>query len=634
MRHVGAIQENAAPKVEGASRVGLRADSAITPARSTHVLQIYEEEEFFAQTVAEFVAGALVAGRPAIVVATATHQAAVLRVLEDWHREPARFVASGQLRLLDARTTLASIMDGAALSRERFASVIGGAIAQSAREHAGGPVYVHGEMVDLLWRDGGPSAAARLETLWNELAEELQFHLLCTYPMAGFAESGQIHAFDEICVRHSRVFPTEQYSQTDDDARLREVASLQQRARSHETELRLRQQLEVDLRDALAQRASAEAAVHRREQELKDCLENAAEAIHWVGADGTILWANQAELALLGYAANEYVGRNIREFYADAPVIERILHRLTDGETLRNTEARLRHTDGSIRHVLINSNVLWRDGKFIHTRCFTRDVTDARCAAAEREVLLAGEQRARREAEAANRAKSDFLAVMSHELRTPLNAIGGYVALLELGVRGTLNGAQREDLSRIQRSQRHLLGLINEVLNYTRIETGAIRFELADVRVGDVVASVEPLIRPQLDANGLRLFIDPCSIDVVARADGEKVGQVLLNLLSNAVKFTDRGGTVSVACEVDTDDAERAMVHLHVRDTGKGIPAGKLEAVFEPFVQVHTGLTRPHQGTGLGLAISRELARGMGGDLTVRSTLGEGSAFTLALPRA
>jgi PAS domain S-box-containing protein len=524
-------------------------------------------------------------------------------------------------------------MDGGVPSRDRFQAVIGAVLERCAVEYPGGAAYVHGEMVDLLWRDGKTAAAAQLEVLWNELAERHHFHLLCTYPMAGFSDASHAPAFEEICGHHTRVFPTERYTQSEDQARLRDVASLQQRARALETELGARRRLEGELRGALAERTRAQEEVRQREQELKDCLENAVEAIHWVAGDGTILWANRSELEMLGYAPEEYLGHHIAEFHVDGPVIQQILCRLTDGETLRDEEARLRHKDGSVRHVLINSNVLWRDGLFVHTRCFTRDVTEAKRAAAERELLLVREQRARHEAEAASRAKSEFLAVMSHELRTPLNAIGGYVDLLELGVRGPLTETQREDLGRIQKSQRHLLGLINEVLNYTRVEAGAVRYELADVRLGEVVASVEPLIRPQLDARGLALLIEPLG-DATVRADREKVRQVLLNLLSNAVKFTDRGGRVTIRCEAAAPTQPGAMVELQVVDTGEGIPANKLEAVFEPFVQAHTGLTRPHDGVGLGLAISRDLARGMGGELTARSTMGQGSTFTLSLPAA
>ncbi|HET9005051.1 MAG TPA: PAS domain-containing sensor histidine kinase [Gemmatimonadaceae bacterium] len=248
---------------------------------------------------------------------------------------------------------------------------------------------------------------------------------------------------------------------------------------------------------------------------------------------------------------------------------------------------------------------------------------------AETERLLAESESARADAEAANRAKSDFLATMSHELRTPLNAIGGYAELMEMGIRGPVTQQQSEDLRRIQASQLHLLRLVNEVLNYARIETGTVHYDLADVPLAAVIASVEPLVAPQLAAKGLAFVVTPCLPTPVARADREKLRQVLLNLLSNAVKFTDRGGRVEVFC-----GAEDGRVAVSVRDTGIGIATEELTRVFEPFVQVNASLTRTHEGTGLGLAISRDLARGMGGDLVAESVAGAGSTFTVTLPRA
>lgn len=236
---------------------------------------------------------------------------------------------------------------------------------------------------------------------------------------------------------------------------------------------------------------------------------------------------------------------------------------------------------------------------------------------------------ARRDAEHANRAKSDFLAVMSHELRTPLNAIGGYADLIALGIRGPVTEAQQHDLSRLTRSQQHLLGLINEVLNFAKLETGSVDFTMTDVVVRDVLNETEALILPQAATKQLRLFVVPCEPEWRARADAEKARQILANLLSNAVKFTDAHGSITLECV-----GAPAHIDLIVRDTGIGIPPDKLDAIFEPFVQIRSDLTRPQDGTGLGLAISRDLARGMHGELTVTSALGQGSAFTLRLQRS
>lgn len=194
-----------------------------------------------------------------------------------------------------------------------------------------------------------------------------------------------------------------------------------------------------------------------------------------------------------------------------------------------------------------------------------------------------------------------------------------------MGIRGPVTAQQAEDLRRVQTSQRHLLGLVNDVLNYARVETGNVRYDVADVPFAAAVIAVEPLIAPQVAAKGLAFSLAGCGVtSLVARADPEKVRQVLLNLLSNAVKFTERGGLVTVECATADD-----RVVMRVTDTGMGIPADQLERIFEPFVQVNARLTRSHEGTGLGLAISRDLAHGMGGDLMVKSSPNVGSTFTL-----
>jgi PAS domain S-box-containing protein len=237
-------------------------------------------------------------------------------------------------------------------------------------------------------------------------------------------------------------------------------------------------------------------------------------------------------------------------------------------------------------------------------------------------------EESRQQADEANRAKSDFLASMSHELRTPLNAIMGYSQLLEVGVHGPLAELQHEDLRRIDRSAQHLLGLINDILNFAKIEAGRLEFHLERVAVASVLRRVEELVAPQALAKKLTYrFVNECP-DVFVCADEEKLIQIFVNLASNAVRYTKEGGRITVECRATED-----RVTTEVCDTGVGIPRDKLTAVFEPFVQVDRGYAGHRQGTGLGLAISRDLARGMGGDLTVRSELGKGSVFSLELKR-
>ncbi len=230
-------------------------------------------------------------------------------------------------------------------------------------------------------------------------------------------------------------------------------------------------------------------------------------------------------------------------------------------------------------------------------------------------------------ADAANRTKAEFLAVMSHELRTPLNSIGGYIDLLEMELRGPLTDAQKSDLARIKRSQLHLLGIINDILNFTRLEATEVKFDIIDVPVRALVTDLDDVVSSLAHAKSLEYECDSLAANVYARTDPDKLRQILINLLSNAVKFTPDGGRIRVSWTVN-----QKSVSIHVEDTGRGIPRDKQEAVFEPFVQLERGLTRTTEGTGLGLAISRGLARGMGGDILLESEVGAGSVFTVMIP--
>jgi signal transduction histidine kinase len=328
--------------------------------------------------------------------------------------------------------------------------------------------------------------------------------------------------------------------------------------------------------------------------------------------------AQVSDAALSSIARDAEHLRLLRELgigaYVIAPMVAR--GQVVGAITFVTTEAgrRLGDLDVILAEDLGSRAALAVDNARLHAAAL-----DAREAAAAAQVA----------AEAANRAKGEFLAVMSHELRTPLNAITGYVDLMELGLHGPVTPEQHASLARIQRSQRHLMGLINGVLNYSKLEAGGVHYAVEEVVVDEVLATCEALVAPQLSARRLTMAVDGCDPALKVRADAEKLQQIVLNLLSNAIKFTEPGGRVTLACVPRID-----AVALTVGDTGHGIAADQLERIFEPFVQVDARLARTHDGIGLGLAISRDLARGMGGDLTVESTPGAGSAFTLRLPRA
>lgn len=244
------------------------------------------------------------------------------------------------------------------------------------------------------------------------------------------------------------------------------------------------------------------------------------------------------------------------------------------------------------------------------------------------EAAYGAESRARGEAEQANEAKSRFLATMSHELRTPLNAIGGYAELLLEGIRGPVTEDQVLDLQRIQRSQRHLLSLINDILNFAKIEAGKVDFDLSDISMHETLSKLEELVAPQLHEKSIVYNYYCCDPAFTAWADPEKVQQILLNLLSNATKFTPNGGSITVQC-----GATPTEMSIEVSDTGPGIPDSRIASIFEPFVQLDRVHRSQQEGTGLGLAISRDLARAMNGDLRAVSAPGRGSTFILTLPR-
>jgi PAS domain S-box-containing protein len=414
----------------------------------------------------------------------------------------------------------------------------------------------------------------------------------------------------------------------------------------------------------LTERREAEEALRQSEERFRMLVQSVRDyGIFMLDPQGQVVSWNDGAEHMKGYTAEEIIGKHFSTFYTqedrdrDYPAYE--LKVATAEGRYEDEGWRVRKDGTRFWANVVITALRNHHGELIGFAKVTRDLTERKAAeerAVENARRLASEEtartlaedralelaslleqlhataseleRRREEAELANRAKSDFLAAMSHELRTPLNAIGGYVTLLEMGIRGPVNKQQLQDLARITRSQEHLLGVINDILNFSRIEAGRVEYDCRPFPVRDALDAVAPMISVSAAQKGLELELAKPT-DAHILADPGKVEQILLNLLSNAVKFTGRGGRVTVRSEVAGD-----RVRIYVRDTGVGVPADQLDPIFEPFVQVGRALASPAEGTGLGLAISRDLARAMGGELTVESELGEGSTFILDLPLA
>ncbi|HEX4683645.1 MAG TPA: ATP-binding protein, partial [Gemmatimonadaceae bacterium] len=341
--------------------------------------------------------------------------------------------------------------------------------------------------------------------------------------------------------------------------------------------------------------------------------------------DGSLDYVSDRTAAYFGKTAAEVVGEQwVSVLHADdvTAALERWGASLESGRPYE-AEFRLWSAEHETYRWHLARAAAQRDaeGRIIRWFGTNTDIEDSKRA--EQELI-----RLTREATEANHAKSAFLAAMSHELRTPLNAIGGYAQLIEMGVRGPVTDEQRIDLLKIQRSKNHLDALVSDVLNFAKLGSGRIEYRIGPVDVRRVVHGVLEMVMPQLTEKKLHLapFSTPRGLTITA--DEDKLRQILLNLLANALKFTPAGGTISL--DIRTRDTDAS---IDVCDTGIGIAPDQLERIFEPFVQAKRALNLADQGVGLGLAISRQLARAMGGDLTVKSDVGRGSVFTVTLPR-
>jgi PAS domain S-box-containing protein len=357
------------------------------------------------------------------------------------------------------------------------------------------------------------------------------------------------------------------------------------------------------LKERLAHYKRENEELKLRVDELTDFFENASMPLHWVDGKGIIIWANQAELDALGYSKEEYIGFPISNFHADQEVIEDILNRLINNETLYDYPATLRCKDGSIKHVLINSNVLRKDGKFVHTRCFTRDITEKKQE----------EQR-----------KSDFVAMLTHELKTPLTAITSYVQLLIEKFKDDADKFNLQALSRIEAQAKKMTSMAHDFLSVARIEDGKIDLRKEILELHPLVKEIAEDTKILTSKHTIQL-IDCEAIHIYANRD--KIGQVLTNLVSNAIKYSPNGGTITIGCERQPE-----KVKIFVSDEGMGISKADQKRLFERFYRANNDKIKGVAGFGIGLYLVAEILRQHNSEIMVDSKENEGSTFYFVLP--
>ena len=362
----------------------------------------------------------------------------------------------------------------------------------------------------------------------------------------------------------------------------------------------------------ITKRKSAEEALRQSESRLQAFLETAAICLHRVGPDGNILWANEAELTLLGYPAEEYIGRHIKEFHVDQEVISNILNRLHNGEVITNCKARMKCKNGSIRTVMIDSSVLWDHGRFIHTQCFTRDITE--------------NERLEQSLKEANRHKDEFLATLAHELRNPLAPVRN--ALMILNTFGPPEPVLKRAREIIDRQVLQMVRLIDDLLDVSRITRGILELRRESVPLSKVIDQAIETSRPHIEQGrhqfSFLLPPEPIHVD----CDPVRLAQIFSNLLINACKYTDNGGCISLVAA--RDDRE---VVVRVKDNGVGIPVENLPKMFEMFAQVSPNSNKSKSGLGIGLSLARRLVEMHGGRIEALSEgSGKGSEFVVRLP--
>lgn len=568
-----------------------------------HTVQFYGDDSFLLDGLSRFVGSALGAGDASIVIATRAHRDGLAQRLQNCGLDLAVATQQGRFVTLDAAETLARLMVNGWPDAELFRLVVGGVVEQARlASRTGNPrIAAFGEMVALLWSEGKTEAAIRLEQLWNELARSYAFHLHCAYPIAFFYEEQHAALIAKVCAEHSHVIPDESYtSLASEEERLRSITLLQQKAQALATEV--------------AERKKTQYALQLREAELTDFLENALIGMHWVASDGTVLWANKAEMAMLGYKREEYIGHHISKFHADQPIIEDILQRLDRHEELHGYEAALRCKDGSVRHVRIHSNVFAQNGRFMHTRCFSVDVTEQKRM---EQALLLTEKLA---------SVGRLAASIAHEINNPLEAVTNLIYLANRDLANPARAAQylrsaTHELDRVAHIARQTLGFYRD--NCSPVE----------IKISQLLDDVLSIYSKKIEGRSIQTLKEYDDGATATGLEGE-IRQVLSNLIANAIDAMPSGGALRLRVKRARgwNNANLSGVRISVADNGSGIEPQHRKHLFQPFYT-----TKKDVGTGLGLWITRGIIEKHGGVIRVRSKTRagqSGTAFSIFLPAA
>jgi PAS domain S-box-containing protein len=547
-----------------------------------HAVQFYEDEGFMADTVATFVGHGLVAGEPVLVIATEAHRSAFCERLRARSVDVSRACLSGQLTMIDARTTLDKLMVGGGPTRERFEEVLGGVFARIMAGRKQQRLCAYGEMVDLLWRDGQTETALHFEALWNELAREHPMRLLCTYRLDDFFRDADGDGFARICSLHTHVLPG---SAVGDGAE-------QQRTQQRLDEARLR--LLID-------------SIHDY-------------AIFMLDPTGRVSSWNPGAQRINGWEASEIIGRHSSTFYPDEDVAagkcELELRGAAETGRFEDEGWRLRKDGSRFWANVIISAVHGDDGQLVGFANVTRDLTERRRAEDERAALIAAKE--------ANRAKDEFLAMLGHELRNPLAPIVTALELMKL--RGDVGSSKEQVI--IERQVQYVVRLVDDLLDVSRITQGKIELKKETFELATVVAKAVETASPLLEQRRHRLTIDVARRGLVLRGDMVRVSQILVNLLTNAAKYTDYEGRIEIGAWRDGHE-----IVMQVKDNGVGIRAELLPRLFELFVQGPRAADRSEGGLGIGLTLVRSLVHMHGGTVVALSEgPGKGSAFVVRLP--